>query len=275
MMYCTGGIRCERFSALLSQIKRESPSLQTKGEFMVQGGIERYLKTFPEGGYWKGRNFLFDKRQEQVPAKKPEEELEREVESCCCACKRRWGQYRGGYKCCVQECQVPIIVCPDCRAVDPASLRCPLCEEGHSVRELQAPRLLGAKRCKTDAMAVDARAAKRAKHMDKEPSTRLFVGGLPLVVDATAIRGRLQQGVVMVDWITDKKTGLWYGSAFVQMASREEADRVVRVAHGQDGLRMGKRRLRVNYAPLAQGSEWPPAGHRELERPPVPVNPCR
>ena len=41
MMFCTGGIRCERFSALLTQVKNENPDFQTEGEFMVRGGIER------------------------------------------------------------------------------------------------------------------------------------------------------------------------------------------------------------------------------------------
>ena len=31
----------------------------------MRGGVDRYLKTFPEGGYWKGRNYLFDLRGEQ------------------------------------------------------------------------------------------------------------------------------------------------------------------------------------------------------------------
>lgn len=64
---------------------------------MLRGGIERYVRTFPEGGFWKargscfkepkqavlllcqGKNFLFDKRQEQVPENKPKEETEKEV----------------------------------------------------------------------------------------------------------------------------------------------------------------------------------------------------
>merc|ERR1719382_286261 len=115
MMYCTGGIRCERFSALLSQLKEDDPTFETEGEFMVRGGIERYMKTFPKGGFWKGKNFLFDKRQEQVPDQKPEEELQREVESYCSACKELCGVYRGGFKCSVKDCQVPVIVCEGCR----------------------------------------------------------------------------------------------------------------------------------------------------------------
>lgn len=46
---------------------------------MVRGGIDRYMKTFPEGGFWKGKNYLFDRRFEQVPENKKTEELEKEV----------------------------------------------------------------------------------------------------------------------------------------------------------------------------------------------------
>jgi predicted sulfurtransferase len=69
MMYCTGGIRCERATALLSQMERAEDDLQTNGIYHVRGGIDRYLKTFPEGGYWKGRNYLFDLRGEQKPVR--------------------------------------------------------------------------------------------------------------------------------------------------------------------------------------------------------------
>ena len=50
MMFCTGGIRCERASAYLnSQIGNK-----VKGVYQLKGGIERYLKEFPEGGFWRG-----------------------------------------------------------------------------------------------------------------------------------------------------------------------------------------------------------------------------
>ena len=48
MMYCTGGIRCERASALISQMERVGDLKKTKGIAMVRGGVDRYLKTFPE-----------------------------------------------------------------------------------------------------------------------------------------------------------------------------------------------------------------------------------
>ena len=58
-MFCTGGIRCERATALLDQLEKASSAeggdFKTEGVVMVRGGIERYVKTFPEGGFWKVR----------------------------------------------------------------------------------------------------------------------------------------------------------------------------------------------------------------------------
>ena len=56
LMYCTGGIRCERASALLDSMKEADPNFETGDICMVRGGIERYMKTFPEGGYWPDTN---------------------------------------------------------------------------------------------------------------------------------------------------------------------------------------------------------------------------
>ena len=119
MMYCTGGIRCERATALLNQMteaEEEDGSFQTKDVVMARGGIERYLKTFPEGGYWKGKNYLFDKRMEQVPLLKNNDLLEKDVESYCCVCHVSHASYRGQFKCNRDSsfCSVPVIVCPQC-----------------------------------------------------------------------------------------------------------------------------------------------------------------
>ena len=47
-------------------------NFKTKEVVMARGGIERYLRTFPTGGFWKGKNYLFDKRMEQTPELKSE-----------------------------------------------------------------------------------------------------------------------------------------------------------------------------------------------------------
>jgi rhodanese-related sulfurtransferase len=59
LMYCTGGVRCERASGLLKSICGD----EVAGVYQLQGGIEKYLQKFPEGGYWQGKNFVFDKRE--------------------------------------------------------------------------------------------------------------------------------------------------------------------------------------------------------------------
>jgi predicted sulfurtransferase len=61
LMYCTGGIRCEKASVMLK--KRGVNDV-----FQLNGGIHRYLETFGDAGYFKGRNFQFDQRVSLTPA---------------------------------------------------------------------------------------------------------------------------------------------------------------------------------------------------------------
>ncbi|XP_006863199.1 PREDICTED: thiosulfate sulfurtransferase/rhodanese-like domain-containing protein 2 [Chrysochloris asiatica] len=55
LMYCTGGIRCERGSAYLKA------KGVCKEVFQLKGGIHKYLEEFPDG-YYKGKLFVFDER---------------------------------------------------------------------------------------------------------------------------------------------------------------------------------------------------------------------
>lgn len=105
-------------------------------------------------------------------------------------------------------------------------------------------------------------------------ATRLFVGKLPLTVDATSIRELItaaarfgdgsgpgdgsSQPVVAVHWITDKSSGAFYGSVFVQMASAAAAanaaaffapEKNASIAAKSKGLNLGKlgdRKLKVS-----------------------------
>ena len=171
MMYCTGGIRCERATALLSQMERAEGDVETQGIYHVRGGIDRYLKTFPEGGYWRGRNYLFDLRGEQKPEDKSETQVSRETKSACCVCKSPFDLYKGKHACSNKECKVPVIVCDGCRKRAEgelkASLMCPLCERGHELRDLPLPDLVGQKRklaLAGNAFGVDAGVKKTEKN---------------------------------------------------------------------------------------------------------------
>jgi predicted sulfurtransferase len=56
LMYCTGGIRCERASAFLTQKGLTDIN-------QLEGGIHRYLEAYQkDGGKWIGKNYTFDKR---------------------------------------------------------------------------------------------------------------------------------------------------------------------------------------------------------------------
>ena len=55
LMYCTGGIRCERASAYL-----KSKNI-AKNVYQIEGGIHRYVEQFPEG-HFRGKNYVFDGR---------------------------------------------------------------------------------------------------------------------------------------------------------------------------------------------------------------------
>ena len=145
--------------------------LKPNGVYHCQGGIERYVKTYPKGGYFKGKNYLFDKRMEQIPggsagdestttglttesmgdntnnnnnnkveegnAKEEDTTTTTNIDAKCCLCRCSYTQYRGQYKCNRSLCGVPVIVCDTCRlktnAINPDNLICELCREGHRI----------------------------------------------------------------------------------------------------------------------------------------------
>ena len=61
LMYCTGGIRCERATALLKYKMENDPEIKDLGiqeVYQLQGGIDKYFKEFPDGGHWRGKNYV-------------------------------------------------------------------------------------------------------------------------------------------------------------------------------------------------------------------------
>jgi len=55
LMYCTGGIRCERASAYLNEKQ------VAKKVYQMNGGIHRYVEQYPDG-FFRGKNYVFDGR---------------------------------------------------------------------------------------------------------------------------------------------------------------------------------------------------------------------
>jgi predicted sulfurtransferase len=124
---------------------------KVKGIYQLQGGIERYFKALPDGGHWRGKNFVFDKR-EAVDVHNPDGDggvivhnktktsSTKETtmtnslpDAKCCRCSKPWDRYVGKKKC--NTCGVPVLVCDVCLSkigshkAEEAKLRCPLCVE--------------------------------------------------------------------------------------------------------------------------------------------------
>ena len=284
MMYCTGGIRCERATALLNQITDAEEDFKTKEVVMVRGGIERYLKTFKEGGYWKGKNYLFDKRMEQAPAEKSQEALDNDIESKCCMCLKPCAQYRGQHKCARTipssglVCAVPVIVCDDCQKLatdEPFKLACPLCVKGYQTPET-VPDLVGQKRKLglIEKGGKDIVTGQKAVQQDSMKSRRLFVGKLPLTTTASKVREAFGDAKIdAIQWIVDQKTKAFYGSAFCQMASIKDAEKAQSVGSipvfSSKRKNRKQKKARVAFAPLRENEVWPLVSYAETEFPPI------
>ncbi|VEU43310.1 unnamed protein product [Pseudo-nitzschia multistriata] len=285
MMYCTGGIRCERATALLNQITEAEPEFDTKGVVMVRGGIERYLKTFKQGGYWKGKNYLFDKRMEQAPPEKSQEALDADVESKCCLCPKPYAKYRGQHKCARiipssgLPCAVPVIVCDECQKTatdEPQCLACPLCVKGYQTPET-APDLIGQKRKLglIEKGGTDLVTGQKVARKNDVASQRLFVGKLPLTTTASKLRKAFGDAKIeTIQWIVDHDTKAFYGSAFCKMASIEDAIKAqsqgtIPLLQSKKIKRQKQRKARVCFAPLRENELWPLESYTETEYPPL------
>ncbi len=99
MMYCTGGIRCEVYSALL---KEEG----FNDVYQLQGGIIKYGLA-AGSKHWKGKLFVFDDRL-AVPISEKESS---EVISTCIQCKGKTDLY---FNCANMDCNQLYLSCLSC-----------------------------------------------------------------------------------------------------------------------------------------------------------------
>ena len=286
IQYCTGGIRCERATALLNEISEADPSFNTNGVYELRGGIHRYLKSYPEGGHWVGKNYVFDKRRVQVPDRK----AHNETLSRCAACECQWDTYRGKFKC--ASCGCPVLVCDQCRfgieegapgAHDPLSLRCDLCRVGYTA-PTKRPKLKR-KRREGDAVATASAAQKRQRCKPDDAATptsmmsRLYVAKLPFMVTFSDVRSALSDAVgckvaqiEYAEWKLDRKTKLFYGTSFVKVADMSLARQLIAAGGEGEGIRVRGRRIKIAMAPLQthETMDWPGSKAVQLQRPPLP-----
>ena len=99
MMYCTGGIRCELYSALMREEGFDHV-------YQLQGGVIKY-GLHVGSKHWKGRLFVFDDRL-SVPIS---EKDPAEIISHCTRCPTLTDAY---FNCANMDCNELFLSCPDC-----------------------------------------------------------------------------------------------------------------------------------------------------------------
>uniref|UniRef100_A0A8C5TGI1 Thiosulfate sulfurtransferase/rhodanese-like domain-containing protein 2 n=1 Tax=Malurus cyaneus samueli TaxID=2593467 RepID=A0A8C5TGI1_9PASS len=105
LMYCTGGIRCERGSAYLRS------KAVCREVYQLKGGIHKYLEEFPDG-FYRGKLFVFDDRYCRRLG-------------TCRYCGVLWDQYK---LCSSQHCRQLVLTCPSC-CNKGLTACCPVCQE--------------------------------------------------------------------------------------------------------------------------------------------------
>lgn len=99
IFYCTGGIRCEKATALAI---REG----FNDVYHIHGGIQRYAEKFPKGKF-KGAMYVFDDRI----AVAFDNDSDREILTECEFCGRKCDTYKNCFN---AVCNKRMIVCADC-----------------------------------------------------------------------------------------------------------------------------------------------------------------
>jgi UPF0176 protein len=105
--YCTGGVRCEVLSAVMS--KRGF-----KEVYQLDGGIVRYGEEFGDEGLWEGSLYVFDARMHQ------EFSANAKILGRCERCSSPTSQY---HNCANLQCRKLILLCATC-AEDNVSTAC-------------------------------------------------------------------------------------------------------------------------------------------------------
>ena len=137
LMYCTGGVRCEPASAYLRHRLAASGYAPDATEVLqLAGGIERYMSTYPDGGFFRGKNLVFDKRLVTAPPSR----VAPDVVGRCWLCAAPTDDYGPQRRCC--HCRLLLLLCPACCEVHPQgapSLTCGACDGARKAARRDVP----------------------------------------------------------------------------------------------------------------------------------------
>ena len=122
LMYCTGGIRCEKASAY---IRNELKDVSSTGSvFHLKGGIHKYLDQYAADGYFHGKNFVFDRRlcvdaeehkkNGRFPQENDSKMTNEIIVGQCQYCEKQYDNFTGDKICTV--CRDLVLICEECKS---------------------------------------------------------------------------------------------------------------------------------------------------------------
>jgi hypothetical protein len=255
----------------------EIKDLGIQGVYQLQGGIDKYFKEFPEGGYWKGKNYVFDKRFEHAPPKIDGElhgkadkqkktglEEREETMGKCEACQKPWDMYRGKRRC--PTCGVPSLICRECFLADKdgrkklsREVRCDLCIEQGITSKRQIRQKDEDEIHEYERNMLQKGLFKPEEEAELAPNpdnvTRLQLKNMcRKKMDESTLMETLP-GITHIVWKTDRKSGNFLGQAWVEMATPDDAAWAV----ARDGkINVLSRPIYISFQAPGGKDSWPP-----------------
>ena len=195
-----------------------------------------------------------------------------EIMGHCEACHKPWDMYRGKRRC--PTCGVPSLICRECLEADQAGIkklgkdiRCDLCvaediKNKRELREREEKEMKAYEQKLRQRLELEYQPPIQRKHaITRKPKpnpdriTRLFLKNMcAKQMDEAKLLECLQPArVTHIQWLTDRNTGKFYGSAFIEVKTAEDAGSVMAL----DGTMVLGRRLKVKYQKADEKDVWP------------------
>ena len=180
--------------------------------------------------------------------------------------------YRGKRRC--PTCGVPSLICRECFEADKAKtkklgreVQCDLCvAEGirnrHELREKEEKEMKEYEQKLRQKNGDEYEPPTQRKHAitrkpkrNPERITRLFLKNMcgKQMDEAKLLEFLHPAKVTHIQWLKDRNTGKFYGSAFIEVKTAEDAGSVLAL----DGMHVLGRRIQVKYQKVDSKSIWP------------------
>jgi len=256
--------------------------LGIKGVYQLQGGIHKYIENYPEGGFWAGKNYTFDKRFAHAPVSKEHEATE-EIMGKCEGCRKPWDKFRGKRRC--PTCGVPSLICKDCVDKDSSGekklgkdVKCELCVqecithksqirdrdrkemEEYQRRQRKLQKEYGSAPIPLKAVPEvniaieDITAGITTPAPNYEGITRLWIGSLKTDVMTVESLSKAIPNIKFVQWMTDIQSGSFKGFCFAEMMTPQDAG----VAVAASGKKILGKNVKIIFQKPNAKCPWPP-----------------